>query len=113
MNQSEKQILEEIKKIRAKEKHYTLKVLECLEIIDKKMLYRQRRPRKIKNTSLKEVMNTPIVKRKLSFEFENYAQEEGGPTFALSQVTDGGVRLINAFVHGKTPEPHAFERNLW
>ena len=81
----------------------------CLGVdIDKTVLDEQLPTREEKNTNLAEVMSTPVVQSTLSFEYENYARQKGGPTFALLQVKDGGVRLIIADVFGKETECHAF-----
>jgi hypothetical protein len=81
----------------------------CLGVdIDKTVLDEQLPTREEKNTNLAEVMSTPVVQSTLSFEYENYEHQKGGRTFALSQVKDGGVRLIIADVFGKETECHAF-----
>jgi len=81
----------------------------CLGVdIDKTLLDEQLPTREEKNTNLDDVMATPVVQSSLSFEYESYTHQKGGCTFALSQVKDGGVRLIIADVFGKVTESHAF-----
>lgn len=79
----------------------------------KKTLYKQRPPRRTKNTHLEEILETDVMKKLkkekgLRFISEkNYFEQKGGPTYALLQVPDDEVRIVLGLVHGRSTEWHA------
>ena len=77
----------------------------------KKTLKKQRPARKMKGTCLEEILETDVMKKLekekgLRFISGRYGRKKGGPTYALLQVPDDEVRIIQGIVHGRSSVWH-------
>ena len=67
-------------------------------------IYKHKRPRKTKGTSIEELK--PVLKDKIEFEYISIMQEKGGPTFGLLHL-DPGIYIVSAMCG----TPHTFVYN--
>ena len=67
-------------------------------------IYKHKKPRKTKGTSIKELK--PVLKDKIEFEYISIKQEKGGPTFGLLHL-DPGIYIVSAMCG----TPHTFLYN--